>query len=558
MPKFQSGFPVNASGEIVISGTGDTIVGTFPTDYLPVGADGGLLFNSFSSEGALSAFEQALITNGAVFDGVTSDSAAIQTSINWFYTQYPNGVARFPAGKSTAINTTLLLDASKSSIDFNGLTINCVPMGEGTTAIRIDGTGTDGFGQARKFITGFTLLGTGKTGTQTAVLCAGSSGAAGGPGPNRIKISHFFIKDFGTGFKFGPNSYALDISNFEIYHAGTCIYYPDGQPDSGERSTFSQGLLYLSDVAVRIDGNHGNWLFFDHMSFDHTGRVFDVRAKAKLFATNFHIENSDYTIAPIIGTGDGTLIRLRDGEIVVTNPSGTRTMPNIVDENITGSGGVFFDGVDFYGCNVTSRYVSTGARTFVNGITCRSTDDMPILLSPLRNCLKDGGFEGAIGDDLICIYKDTAAITDPYVGTNGSVSYSSTSPRTGSKCLKITKVGSTGTAFGVMLVIPIRNMIQRGTFKGYFKTTATGSFTINPVYTRLQVDSNGVFVNKGTQVTEAQQSKSDTSGTWLITVSTSNGLSTPPDYATHYGIFIDLTSKGAGDIYFDDIEMALM
>ncbi len=505
------------------------------------------------------AFESALERYGAVFNGTSDDSGAIQDAINWFYSKYPDGVASFPMGCSAAIATGLVFDASKSSINFNGLNIDCAPMGEGTIPFTIDGSGVNAFGQARKFISGFKLAGTGKAGTQTAVLVAGSSGAAGGPGPSRMRISDFFLQDFGTCWKFGPNSYALDIRNFEMYHGGTCIYYPDGQPDSGERSSFSHGLIYLSDSACRVDGNHGNWLHFHDVSFDHTGRVMDVRGKAKVFMNLCHVENSDYTIAPFIGTGDGTVIRMRGGEFVVTSATAGRTMPHVVDENITGNGGVFFDGVDFYQANTTSRYFSTGSRTFVNGMTSRSTDDQPILLSPLRNCLKDGTFEGAIGDDLICIYKDTAAITDPYTGTNGSVSYSTTSPKSGSKCLKITKVGAAGTSFGVILgAVPIRDMYRRGTFKGYFKTTASGTFAINPVYFRLQVDGNGVHVNKGTQAAEAQQVKSDTSGSWVIAVSSSSNVATPPEWATHYGLAVDLTSKGAGDVYWDEDERALM
>jgi len=514
-----------------------------------------ILIGTYSDDSFLSALERY----GAVFNGTSDDSGAIQNAINWFYSEFPDGTATFPMSQRTAIATGLVFDAAKSNIQFNGLRINCAPMGEGTIPFTVDGSGENAFGQAQKFIRGFTLSGTGKLGTQTAILVGGSSGAAGGPGPSRMQISNFYLLDIGTAWKFGPNSYALDISNFEIYHAGTCIYYPDGQPDSGERSVFSNGLVYLSDVGCRVDGNHGNWLHFDDVSFDHCGRVMDVRGKAKVFMDLCHVENSDYTIAPFYGTGDGTVIRMRGGEFVVTAPFGARTMPHIVDENITGNGGVFFDSVDFYGAGTTSRYFSTGARTFVDGITCRSTDDMPILLSPLRNCLKDGTFEGAIGDDLICIYKDTATITDPFTGANGSVSYSSTSPKSGSKCLKITKTGAAGTSFGVILgAVPIRDMHRRGTFKGYFKTTASGTFAINPVYFRLQVDGNGVHVNKGTQASEAQQVKSDASGSWVIAVSSSSNIATPPEWATHYGLAVDLTSKGAGDVFWDEDERALM
>lgn len=41
MTKFQQGFPVNANGEIVASGTNDVIVDVLPPDFIPIGDDGG-------------------------------------------------------------------------------------------------------------------------------------------------------------------------------------------------------------------------------------------------------------------------------------------------------------------------------------------------------------------------------------------------------------------------------------------------------------------------------------------------------------------------------------
>lgn len=42
MAKYQQGFPVNENGEIVVSGTNQSVVGVLPIDMLPVDDSGGL------------------------------------------------------------------------------------------------------------------------------------------------------------------------------------------------------------------------------------------------------------------------------------------------------------------------------------------------------------------------------------------------------------------------------------------------------------------------------------------------------------------------------------
>lgn len=447
------------------------------------------------------------------------------------------------------------INATYISVHGNWSTIDASPMGGGIP-ISISGSANPPYGQAQTSLQFLTLIGTGKAGTMTAMLLAGPN--TGGNGPSRMSVKNMLIKEFNTGIKFGPNSYCQNFENIEIYHAGTGIYFPDGQPDSGERPTFKSCIVFQSDVAVRADGNHGTWLHFEGCSFDYNGRQFDVRNGAKVWVTDSHIEADDYALAPIILTGDGTVFKMQGGQFVVTNTT-ARAMPYIVDNAATGGGGAYFNDINLWKAYTANRYFSTGSgRTYVDGYTSLSTHDQPILLNASYNALKDGGFEGAIEDDLICIYKDTAGITSAITGTNLTLSYSATSPRTGSKCLKATKVGAAGTNAGFFIAVPIRGMKRRSTFKGYFKTAATGSFSVNPVYARLQVDGNGVHVNKGTSASEPQQVKSDTSGSWLVALSSTSGIATPPEWATHYALFIDMTSKGAGDVYFDDIEIAQM
>ena len=62
MSKYQQGFPVNENGEIVVSGTNQSVVGVLPIDMLPVDDDGGLklshltmIVNTIADLKALSA-----------------------------------------------------------------------------------------------------------------------------------------------------------------------------------------------------------------------------------------------------------------------------------------------------------------------------------------------------------------------------------------------------------------------------------------------------------------------------------------------------------------------
>ncbi len=560
MSTYQQGFPVNAAGEIVIgSGAGNsTVTGTLPVDMMPIDpTNNGIKFaNAAQIVQDILGLSKTIPAVGTEYVLKSNPSAAeFQQLHDLLVTLGMKATIKFQFADQCTWTQAVTIDASFVGVHFNWSTIDTSTMGAGIP-ITVTGSVTPPYGQSQTVLQYLTLVGSGRAGTMTAMLFAGPNTT--GNGPSRIKVQGITLKYFNTGIKFGPNSYCQNFEDIEIYQVGTGVYFPDGQGDSGERPTFKSSLIFQCDTAVRVDGNHGVWMHFEGCSFDHNGRQFDVRGSAKVWATDCHIEASDYAIAPIIITGDGSVFKMQGGQFVVTNTT-SRTMPYIVDNSVTGGGGAYFNDVNLWKAYTANRYFATGTgRTYVNGFTTISTHDQPILLNSNFNALKDGGFEGVIEDDLICIYKDTAGITSAVTGTNITLSYSATSPRTGSKCLKVTKVGAAATNAGFYIAIPIRNVKQRGSYKGYFKTSSTGSFTINPVYARLQVDGNGVHINKGTQASEAQQTKSDTSGSWLVATSSLQNISTPPEWATHYALFVDLTNKGAGDIYFDDLEFALM
>lgn len=560
MTMYQQGFPVNAAGEIVVSGgSGDSsVVATLAPDMVPIDSAGnGIKFGNVAQIVAdATGLYKTIPAIGTEYVLKSNPTASeFQQLHNLLVSLGEKCTIKFQYADQCSWTQAVTIDAAYVGVHFNWSTINTSAMGAGIP-ITVTGSVTPPYGQTQTVLQYLTLIGSGRAGTMTAMLFAGPN--TGGNGPSRIRVQGITLKDFNTGIKFGPNSYCQNFEDIEIYQVGTGIYFPDGQGDSGERPVFRSSVIFQCDTAVRVDGNHGVWLHFEGCSFDHNGRQFDVRGSAKVWATDCHIEASDYAIAPIILTGDGTVFKMQGGQFVVTNTT-SRTMPYIVDNSVTGGGGAYFNDVNLWKAYTLNKYFATGTgRTYVNGYTTISTHDQPILLNSNFNALKDGGFENSIEDDLICIHKDTAAITSAITGTNLTLSYSATSPRTGSKCLKVTKVGAAATNAGFYIAIPIRNNKQRGSYRGYFKTIATGTFTVNPAYVRLQVDGSGVHLNKGTSVSESQQTKSDTSGSWVVASSSLQNISTPPEWATHYALFIDLTSKGAGDVYFDDFELALM
>ena len=573
MAKYQQGFSVNSNGEIVVSGTNQAVVGTLPIDYLPVDDSGGLKLGNVATlttqnqspqimlRTHIGRFARNLEAAGAVINGSSDDSPAWNTAFAQVVSEGKRVNITLPdeiAGATSAINDEILIDVSYTSVDFGKTTFFAGGLSSGG-AIHLTGSNTVPYKQSIAKVQGFEIVGSGKDNTAMAgILLSGGAVA----GPNRVAISDFVITACGDGILHKNSSYAEAISHGAVYQCGNGIRFYGASSNAGELPSYHKLACFQNYIGVNSEGSHGTWLSFNQSNFDHNDRQFSVIGKSKVRLIGCHMENYDEAAALIYVAGDGSTFVMDGGEIVITN-DGARTLPYIVDCTANqGFGGAYFNFVDFYKTWTNTGYFSTGAGiTQVNGYTTISDRRQCILLNSVLNRCVDGGFEASSVNDIVQIYKDTTGITSRLTGTNIVITQGTTAPRTGSKYLQAAKAGAAATSAGYYIVVPITNTAQRGTFRAFFRKTASGSVSINPVYCKLNAGSSaGTYQHVQTGGSDPAKTFSDTSGNWIEVKSQDYGIKPASAYpwATHYGLFIDMTNMGAGNLDLDDLEIALM
>lgn len=289
------------------------------------------------------------------------------------------------------------------------------------TLFRLTGTGTPYGNNVMTHFGGFRAVGDGTLGQSSPavghgefMLLNGGTDTTGGPGPSRITWKRWAASQFNYGIRRAKNSYAQQVSNFELFWNDTGIIELDGQGDSGERCVFEHGMIYLNNNGAIHQGNQGTWTFYRSCSFDHNyNRAIQVRGLSHVTMERCHIEFNDMTTAPFQVDGAETILIVEGGQVVVTGDTTTRTLPYIVENNTSLGGGVYFNGVDFYKPKTANKAFATGTgKTYMNGHTIDSTHESFLVLSlTSHNELCDGGFENNIGDDLVSIYKSAADTT---------------------------------------------------------------------------------------------------------------------------------------------------
>lgn len=244
----------------------------------------------------------------------------------------------------------------------------------------------------------------------------------------------------------------------------------------------------------------------------------------------------------------------------------------------------------------------------VSGYTSNGTKGLSI--SPAHNLIGSYGISGTDGvfsfendgeySENCTIIEDSANSTTAILPVNringqaGSVSSSSTFTHSGSKSLKITKVGAAGHPFKVAIDIPITNgtmhrQVLRGVLGEPSTTGATtGSVNINLAWIRdnmarvsdagtiYSMSSNSILVS-GSPATSGSSAAphsaivfkatsgsvyTDLSGhtlnTWYAFQLNANPDLYKPGWATTLRIELDLKNMGPGEICFDSLDLQNM
>ena len=449
--------------------------------------------------------EKILSKNGFVGTGSVDDSPALQASFDEITASKKRcGLVMPDDGLIARIDSGVVFDASTGGyFDLRSLTVDASNMVVGT-ALRIsadkDNTITPenlSYGNSLFNLFSFKLKGPGYGSTVKGLQFHQPNGSGTQkPGPARSGVRDFYIRDFSVGIEHFSHSYAEVLKHGEISNCGNGVIYRNNPGDSGERTTYDDVLVFNNTRGLVIGegatagGNVATWLKFRGGSIDYNQvQVLAANgAKVELIGTHFE---GDAAAAyypgttPFIASGDGTVIRAIGGELVYPETV-SRTIDYFADNTVpVGSGGVYFDGTDFYRCNTNTGYFGKGGgETLLNGITSISTNDLPLLISAAQNESLDGGFENSSVPDLVQITADTAGITSRLSGTNLTIISSAViSPyHSGSRALRVNKIGAGGTSARWVFLVPIRDQHKRGSFRMFLRKTVAGTVTIQPIY----------------------------------------------------------------------------
>jgi len=532
------------------------------------------------STGAGTSFDTLLQQNGAVFNGITDDSAAIQSAIN-VYSSTKRGQIVFPAGLSAKINSGLTITSGVIGIDFNGCLIDASGMSSGT-AISIVSNQSSPYAQYCPVmpLKNFFLLGPDTDGgTVDGISVLGTT-------PSQVAsqaFDNFVIQGFRDNFVVGSLAYLLMLRGFQLTHAHRRSFSVVGTTTSGEGLALIQGVIgnctnATNDaVGLYVDPNaNAPDLLLFGVAHDYSNVAFDIGAGKTQLVAN-HFENSSASPMGYIsckaagqgGNGFPTHVQinggsLRHGGISQANPegaSGRAVMFQLTDITGTNQCQLDIDGLQWknngrYSTELVNVNATNSNPTVRHRVAWESHPGTNGRLCGYTNALHNGGFEisgstffpGATGYPQIATAANppvlvTVAATGSdgwgFSGT-GTVTRDTSVFRSGAASFKIVGTGQNGIAYSAsMRVRPGDKFMQRG----YLNVTA---FTAGSLRFKLYF-----FNELGVEISE-------TSATPLVTATTSgfvqvdNIYSVPAGAETARAGIQWVSFNGTG--YADDIE----
>lgn len=528
-----------------------------------------------------------LAKHGLTLTGSSDETArfqALMDEITWGNTRRgivfpePGLVLRIDAPGGVG----LVFDASTlGHYNFNSATVDCALAGS-ATVFRIsadkDKTVTPAntsYGNAQGSLNNFTLVGPGFASGGKGIQFNQPSGVSNtDPGPNRLGLRHFVIDGFGTGIDHYHHSYAESVQHGEVLHCANGLVMRNAPADGGERSTYSDVLIYNNTRGVVVgegattNGNTGTWFKLGNCSIDYNQVQCLVANGAKLGLLECHVEG-DATAAyypgttPFLASGAGSVIRAIGGQVVYPSTSG-RTLDYIVNNSVpSGQGGVYFRGTNFYNCYTNTDYFATGVgETLVDDLTGISADHLPLLISTTGNLLNDGGFENAAVPDLVQINGDTGTIVARLAGTNITVSsVTGETPRTGGRNLKAVKAGAAATTAQFVVLVPWKDNRKRLSWKGYGRKSVAGTIAIKPIYASILPGTTAGVTDIAlkTLASAADVNFTSTTGAWVETKSLRSDRKTPHESGhrnpTHAGLYIVMDAVAAHTFSMDDLDI---
>ena len=455
-----------------------------------------------------------------------------------------------------ALTTGLIADLTYVSINGHNSTFDVSAMTSGV-ALTLTGSSYPPYTQNANRVSDLYILGAqhrNSTSGVTGVLFSSLPSNGGSTGPSHTSLHGVSVNQCYLGFEYGEHTYLVTNYHCEASDCAIGVHTLSTSVDSGENLRWVGGAIFNNHLAIKLECINTD-LKLDGTSIDYNTLIANISA-GTLQMINCHCESSDYATTPIVVSGNGVGVIVSGGRWLLS-ASAPHTCPYWVSlDNPFAS--FVMRGTAMNNANTASGYFATGPGYIkIDDISAEyQYHGNCMMLSDQRSRFVDGGFEQPSIVDDIYIAADTAAITDRHTGANLSLAISTDSPHSGAQCLKVTKVGGGGSPASFNIAIPVASLDQIGSSLWFKAGTANvGPMFIAYAWQKYPVSTVGYTptVEPGPSGNLFASLSVDMSAasTWTQQIAHGDTVRAPA-WATHYVININISSVGAGTMYFDD------
>jgi len=201
---------------------------------------------------------------GAVGDGATNDTAAIQAAIDFVTASSVPNVVNFPAG-TYKCTSGLTINTGYVSCIGDRAVLNFSTIGDISAITFIGGNPYSGnpYNQSTCIFQGFKILG-----PSTSIAAGMYFNTASEPGPSHIIVRDCSITKFNNGITFFNNAYLVTIDHCDIWECYRGIYVPTGATNAGENVRVNNCTIYnITFEGFRCDLGDTSYTFYG-TSFD--------------------------------------------------------------------------------------------------------------------------------------------------------------------------------------------------------------------------------------------------------------------------------------------------
>ena len=537
-------------------------------------------------------FVTLLERKGAVFNGTSDDSSAIQEALN----SYPYTGARssitFPSGLKGKINSGITIPIDRVKVDFSNSLIDASGLTSGT-AVLLSSSTVGLRSQQVDGVRNLNLVGPSRSGSVVALALLGTATDTSA----RCALYNIHMEEFGVAYEFRDHAYLVHVFAPSIARCGKAVHIVGS--DVGENISFHGGVISNCFLHAHLEATTSELYHFG-TSIDYCRQILVASAasqsRMQLYGCHVESRGADsgdaFHILDGSGTdnraavatkdshfdldGDGTYFAMHGGTLDVNGSGGAGpyTYAQLVNVRHKNARATFRD-VTFRNTENVSRKFWTGqGLVVVSDSNMQASPGVSVRISDqaMGNALFDGGFESTFPSDFWSITRDTATISSRVTGSNISISRQTAQHNSGASALRVTKAGAAATVARCGVFVPVRageKISARGFI--YRDTMNTGALFAALNWVNMTgVDGNGIPVLGGAVANRlglaisaniAAATLTTNIAAWTeFAIKTFDAGSTTdacaPSWATHVMLEFLLDNGNAGDVYFDDLSVS--